>query len=141
MTPEQLDIVVGTAGRLACDPERFARAFDDHLFNVSPETCALFAADDTERRAELVDDLVELAELARDLDRFVERARMLGVRYRHHGVRAGNYDCMEEALMAALTDVLDDEFTADVAAAWKRGYRLMSETMLEGAGDELFIDG
>jgi hemoglobin-like flavoprotein len=47
---------------------------------------------------------------------------------------------MEAALLAALEDVLGDGFSIEVAAAWKCGYRLMSETMQEGAASELFVE-
>lgn len=138
MTPEQLELVGRTAEQLEESGEPFGSVFYDHLFAVWPDTRALFPDDLTAQRAKLVDEVVYLAEIASDLDGFLERTRQLGARHHHYGVRAEHYDFVESALMTALADVLGHGFTDEVEAAWRRLYRLVAETMMEGASTQLY---
>lgn len=138
MTPEQLDLVAATASAVEAQPARFARVFYDHLFQARPEARALFPDDMTAQQAKLVGEVVFLAEVASDLDGFVERAQRLGARHHGYGVRFDHYDAVSEALLVALGDVLADDFTPAVEAAWTRLYLLVSETMLEGASGQAF---
>ena len=140
MTPEQLEMVASTSAVIEESSERFAEAFYDVLFSAAPELRPMFPDDMAAQRAKLVDEVVFLAEVASDLDGFVARARALGARHRHYGVRAHDYDVVLTAMMSALQEILGEGYTAEVAAAWRLLYRLTAETMLEGATGELFVE-
>jgi hemoglobin-like flavoprotein len=138
VTPEQVEIVQSTADDVAADADRFARSFYDRLFEIAPDTRELFPEDLTSQKTTLVEEVVFLARAASDLSRFTERARQLGVRHHHYGVRPAHYVQFEDALLTAMAEVLGTRWTDEVAGAWTRLHRLVSETMLEGAQGELF---
>jgi hemoglobin-like flavoprotein len=57
---------------------------------------------------------------------------------RHYGVHAADYPLAGEALVAAVEGVAGGAWSAEAAAAWRRMYALIAETMVEGASGELF---
>lgn len=138
MQPTQLDMIEQDGRVLRDRGDRFARAFYATLFDVAPETEALFAADLTAQRAKLVDELDELVatavawRAAEHLGGFVERAHALGARHDGYGVTAGMYRPVGVALLAALRETLDD-FDGEHERAWTTLYRLVADTMREGA--------
>jgi nitric oxide dioxygenase len=138
MTPEQLDLIATTARSIEVDAERFSTRFYERLFELSPATRALFPDDLTEQRSKLVNELVFLVGAATDLPAFLERARDLGARHQTYGVRRGDYDSVRTALLDSLALVVGKRWTEESRRAWQALYRLIAETMLEGAAGSLF---
>jgi hemoglobin-like flavoprotein len=138
MTPEQLDAIQATARAVEAEAERFSMRFYERLFALAPETRAMFPEDMTAQRGKLVDELVFLADAAGDLPAFTERARELGSRHQTYGVQPQHYDMVCAALLGSLAEVLGAGWTAENEQAWDRLYRLIAETMLEGAAGSLF---
>jgi hemoglobin-like flavoprotein len=138
VTPDELALVQETVRIAAADPDALARGFYDRLFNIAPHTRALFPEDMTEQRGKLVDEFEFLVAAATDLDTFVTRARELGARHVDYGVTTAHYDDVETALMGALADRLGDEWNGEREDAWRRLYRLIAETMLDGAAGRSF---
>jgi hemoglobin-like flavoprotein len=139
VTPDQLALVRETASTIDAAGDSFAERFDDHLFARHPAARRLFPDDTTTHRSQLTDEIVFLvAAAAADLPALLERARALGARHRHYGVRAADYPLAGEALVAAVGDVAGGAWSAEAAAAWRRMYALIAETMVEGASGELF---
>lgn len=141
MTPAELALIESFEEVLRSDPDAFARAFYDTLFDVAPEVRALFPADMTAQRGKLVEEVAFLIGAAADLDRFVERARELGRRHVGYGVRPADYDAVGVALVAAVRERTGDEWTTAHYEAWTRLYRLIADVMLEGASGQLFASG
>ena len=138
MTPDQLHVVETTARRLDADRRRFADTFYNRLFEVAPHTRELFPDDLSAQKEKLVDEVTFLAGAASDLDTFVARASELGARHHGYGVHVADYTSVEVALIAGVEAVLGDDATPEVLDAWRRLYRLISETMIDGARDELY---
>jgi hemoglobin-like flavoprotein len=138
MTPEQLEIVETTARRLEAEPRRFADAFYNRLFDVAPHVRELFPDDLSAQKAKLVDEVTFLAAAAADLDTFIARASDLGARHHDYGVHVVDYTSVEDALLTGIAAVLGDDATDAVLGAWRRLYRLISETMIAGTANELY---
>jgi hemoglobin-like flavoprotein len=138
MTPEQLDAIRATARAVEAEADRFSTRFYERLFVLAPETRAMFPDDMTAQRGKLVGELVFLADAAGDLPAFTERARELGSRHQAYGVLPQHYDLVCAALLGSLAEVLGAVWTAENEQAWDRLYRLIAETMLEGAAGSLF---
>jgi nitric oxide dioxygenase len=141
MTPEQLSLISETVGIVVADADRFSTRFYERLFELAPATRKLFPGDLTEQRGKLVDELAFLAGAATDLPAFIDRARHLGARHQTYGVRPGDYDIVRTALLDSLALVVGAQWTADSSHAWQALYRLIAETMLEGAAEALFTAG
>lgn len=138
MTPDELAIVIETVQIASADRDALARSFYDRLFAIAPNTRELFPDDMTEQRGKLVDEFEFLVGAATDLDTFVDRARELGARHVDYGVTTADYDAVETALLGALADRLGDDWTPERESAWRRLYRLIAETMLDGAAGRAF---
>jgi nitric oxide dioxygenase len=138
MTPEQLQLISETARAVETHADRFSTHFYERLFDLSPETRTLFPDDLTEQRGKLIDELVFLAGAADDLPTFLERAHDLGVRHQTYGVRPHNYDSVGTAMLETLAVVLGPQWTEECRRAWRALYRLIAETMLEGAAGSIF---
>jgi hypothetical protein len=67
------------------------------------------------------------------------RARDLGARPHNYGVRPDHYEVAEPAVLAGLAVAIGPDWTAPTMVAWRRLYRLIVETMLEGAAGAAFV--
>jgi hemoglobin-like flavoprotein len=138
MTPEQRDLVISTLEVVEQAGAQFSIVFFDRLFELDPSIRVLFPSDLGRQRAQLVPELSFFVAAVADLPAFIERARRLGALHHRGGARPEHYEVAEGALLAALSCVLGATFTTDVERAWRRLYRLIAETMLEGSASELF---
>jgi hemoglobin-like flavoprotein len=138
VTPEQLELVSSTLPRVRARGETFSACFLGRLFASAPETRALFTDTIAGHRASLAAELSCLVEALSDLPAFVVRARDLGARLHAHGVRLDHYEVAEPAVLAGLAVAIGPGWTETTMVAWRRLYRLIVETMLEGAGGAAF---
>jgi nitric oxide dioxygenase len=138
MTPEQLESIRRTAPLVERALDRCASCFYDDLFDRHPPARQLFADDLIAQQGTLVDELLSLVAAADDLHGFLAQARVLGLRHQRQGMHAADYTFVGEALIAAIATVVDDRWTPDVEASWRRMYALIAESILEGAEEGLF---
>ena len=68
-----------------------------------------------------------------DLDACRSMTEELAVRHVSYGVAAEDYRTVGEAVMVTLSEVLEDNFTPDMEAAWRAGYEAISSAMIEAA--------
>jgi len=138
VTPDQLELIDQAAAVVETDPDRFASTFYDTLFELSPQTRALFPHDLADQKGKLTDELAFLIGAARDLDAFVARANDLGRRHVGYGVRNEDYAPVGVALTVALRECMQDDWTAAHEAAWSTLYTLIAGVMRDGASTALF---
>jgi hemoglobin-like flavoprotein len=127
MTPEQLDLVRATAP----DVDALASSFAVRLRAAFPD-------EPVAQCHEFISELSLLAATVSDLPAFVRRARGLGATHRRCGVRARHYEQVEQLLFAVLADALGPAWDEPTMLAWRRLFRLITETMLEGSAGPAF---
>lgn len=114
--------------------DEMARAFYARLFEIAPETGALFAGTDmASQRRKL---LRMLSQIVRRIDRpgaLVPELTALGARHVQYGATSHGYDLVGEALVWAIGQQLGPAMTEDVKAAWIEAYRLVADLMQRGA--------
>jgi hemoglobin-like flavoprotein len=120
-------------GRLAGSEGILAKDFYERLFTEHPDTRALFPPDLVAQQAKLVAELGWLVDALERVDALVERAGSLGRRHVAYGVVANHYAAMPPCLIASLEAVLGEQFTPEMAQAWRRALHLITETMQQGA--------
>lgn len=144
MTPAELALIVADGEVIRADA--FARSFYDTLFEIAPQTRALFPDDLVAQRGKLVDELGFLVDAATggidgtepgDLGPFLERATELGRRHVGYGVRGHDYASVGTALTAALSEHVAD-WDAEHERAWDKLYRLIADVMRAGADSAAF---
>ena len=132
MTPEQIALVKSSMAALSGGDD-VVRCFYDRLFELAPETRALFPESLDAQRVSFLATLRELVDSLDELPDLALQGRALGARHRGYGVRAAHYRAVRTALIEALSASLGDAFTDEHAEAWRQAYDLMAEVMQQGA--------
>ena len=133
MTPDELRLVQASFTVALERIDELTERFYDGLFDLAPELRELFAQDLTTQRSKLAEQLVAIVGALGVLDDLVHLTAPLGARHAGYGVKAHHYELVREALLGALGDVLDDDWSRDAQEAWGRAYDLVAETMMLGA--------
>jgi nitric oxide dioxygenase len=111
--------------------------FYGRLFEIAPETRALFKIDIREQAKKLVDTLRTTIEA---LDRFEELLPVLaelGRKHAGYGVQPYHYEKLRSALLWALGQALSLEFDRETRAAWDQLLSIISSVMLDAAAQAL----
>jgi|HubBroStandDraft_1064217.scaffolds.fasta_scaffold02159_2 hemoglobin-like flavoprotein len=111
--------------------------FYGRLFEIAPETRALFKIDIHEQATKLMETLRVTVEA---LDRFEELVPVLadlGRKHGTYGVEAYQYERLRSALLWAMGQALGLEFDRETRAAWDQLIATISGVMLEAASRSL----
>ena len=116
------DVVLGSSG--------FATRFYDRLFELAPETRAMFRSDLDEQKLKFMNMIATLIGSLDRPDVFKSVPRHLGWRHSNYGVAVEHYAPTGTALIEALETELGDRFTPDVRAAWLALYQSIAAAMI-----------
>jgi hemoglobin-like flavoprotein len=133
MTPDQIGLVISSIEELRPRSDAFARRFYEELFTLEPDARELFPEDMTLQRVKLFKELDEIAHAIPLLDTFVGRAQHLGAEHVGFGVQRKHYTAFGTVLISVLGEILGDDFTPELAEAWRVAYNLVSDSMQRGA--------
>ena len=130
LTPENERLVQETWSKFAPVAAEHARYFYDKLYELDPESQALFARTDMdEQRHRLMETIAHLVSQIGNTDRFVSELIALGRRHAGYGVRDSDYDAAGVALLWTLERAMGSGFTPEVRAAWTETYQTMASIM------------
>ncbi|NJK78519.1 MAG: hemin receptor [Chloroflexaceae bacterium] len=133
MTPEQIELVRQSFGTLLPVADDAGDVFFRRLFDIAPEVRPLFP-DDMKMQAHKF--MAAMLFIVRGLDAYDDIAPNLGDLARRHvafGVNDTHYPVFREALMWMLEQGLADEWTPEVAEAWRLAYHRVARTMITAA--------
>ena len=130
MTPEREQLVRDTWKRFEPKAADHARYFYDKLFELDPETTAMFSRANMDlQRHRLMESLgILIAELD-DPEQLVTDLVVMGKRHVAYGVRDSDYDAAGVALLWTLEKALGPDFTPDARAAWTEAYQWIASVM------------
>ena len=114
--------------------QEFTNAFYKHLFALYPEFKSLFAHTNLKKQENLF--LNFLAFLGRNLsspDILIAHLKGLGARHVKYGVKPEYYPFFGTALLKALTQYFNKDWTEDLDQAWLEAYHAITAVMLEGS--------
>jgi len=130
LTREQAELVQVTWRAVLPVGDTFAELFYGRLFALDAGLHALFRHDLVEQGRNLTAMLsVVAANMARP-EKISVALRQLGKRHASYGVEPRHFVTVEDALLFALEHAGIDVFTAEVKAAWRAAYALVSSAML-----------
>ena len=110
--------------------DRFISAFYKRLFEDQPELRPLFPEDMSAQQVKMVDTLTLLTLHLQDREALIEGLRGLGIRHQGYGVLPSHYAPMRTAMLEALSKVLGDEWTPEMAKSCERTLDWVSEVMV-----------
>ena len=133
MTPQQVNQIRASFRKLAPIADRAAALFYARLFEMAPETRAMFRGDMDTQGRKLMAAIATVVNSLGDLDAIVPVARDLAKRHVAYGVMPEHYGLVGSALLWTLEQGLADEFTPGLRAAWEEAYSALSAAMIASA--------
>lgn len=130
MTPDQVKTVQDSFAKVAPISEQAAALFYDRLFAISPSIKPLFKGDMKEQGRKLMATLAVVVKGLSNLETILPTASALAKRHVDYGVKAADYTCVGEALLWTLERGLGEQWTPQLAAAWRAAYGTLSEFMI-----------
>jgi|SRR5580700_9816480 hemoglobin-like flavoprotein len=132
MTPKQVALVQDSFAKVALTSEAAAMLFYDRLFEIAPQTRAMFP-DDMEQRRKLMAMLAGVVKGLGNLEQVLPAASALAKRHVSYGTKAEHYPVVGAALLWTLEKGLGDDWTPEVADAWATAYGTLSGYMISEA--------
>jgi len=133
MTPQQVSQVQTSFIKIAPIADLAAALFYGRLFEMAPETRALFCGDLDRQGRKLIAALATVVNSIGDFEAIAPVARDLAKRHLAYGVAPEHYAVVGSALLWTLEQGLGDEFTPALRAAWEAAYSALSEMMIASA--------
>ncbi len=134
MTPQQILLLRASWARLDAEQDAVAAAFYDRLFKLDPQLQRLFRGDMHAQGRKLMQMIGAALRGLDELDQLLPVVRGLGARHASYGTVAAHYGIVGSALLWALGEQLDQEFTPEVEAAWTEFYTLIANNMQGQSG-------
>ncbi len=134
LTAEQLDTIRRSFGRIRRDFEPASTFFYEELFRRAPELRALFRDDLAGQGMKFMSTLATIVDGMHDPDALDERYAELGRLHGSLGVTAPMFEPMGEALIATVKHTLGNDFTPEVAEAWRTAYEDMVQALIAKGG-------
>ncbi len=113
--------------------EAAAKMFYGRLFEIAPETKALFKGDMKAQGRKLMGSLKTLVAGMNRADQVVPALSELGQRHHGYGVEPRHYDAVGAALLWTLSQGLGDAFNTETEEAWVNLYAIASNAMQHAA--------
>lgn len=129
MTPDQVNLIQTSFKSVAPIAETAADIFYARLFEIAPETRALFPEVMTDQKKKLMQMLAVAVNGLTNLEAIVPAVQELGARHQGYKVTDGHYDSVGAALLYTLEKGLGDAFTPEVEAAWAETYGTLASVM------------
>ena len=130
ITGHQIDLVQNSFAAVVPITDHAAAEFYRRLFELAPDTRALFRNDMAAQGRKLFLTLATVVDALDRLDTIVPVARELAVRHIGYGAREHHYAAVGSALIETLRGGLGPSFDRDTEAAWGAAYAILSDTML-----------
>jgi hemoglobin-like flavoprotein len=135
LTRDECALVQATFAQISPMADRVAAMFYDRLFELDPTLAPLFQSDIAVQGTKFMEKLAVAVKGLEDLDSISALVRALGRRHVGYGVKRENYETVGEAWLWALEQELGPAFRPDVRAAWATAYKILSNVMIEAAGE------
>ncbi|TYC56377.1 hemin receptor [Rhodobacterales bacterium] len=133
MTPDQIQRVQTSFGKVAPIANQAAAMFYARLFDLAPEVRPLFKGDLAAQGGKLMATLGVVVKGLSNLEAIIPAAETLAVRHVDYGVRAEHYQPVGEALLWTLEQGLGSDFTDETKSAWGAAYATLSGVMIKAA--------
>jgi hemoglobin-like flavoprotein len=139
MTPEQVALVQESFKKVQPIAPQAADLFYGRLFEIAPDTRALFPQDLTDQKRKLMAMLTTAVVNLHRVGEIVPAVQDLGRRHAGYKVTAEHYQPVGEALVWTLEQGLRDAFTPPVKAAWVEAYTTLAKVMQDAAAEAVAV--
>lgn len=131
MTPDQIALVRQSFDMIRPMAGQAAGIFYARLFEIAPETRAMFDGTDMKRQGHKLMGTLNLISHSMDAPGiFASIADELGARHAGYGVRPEHYAPVGAALIFTFRQALSDWFDLETEAAWAAAYDALAARMI-----------
>ncbi len=113
--------------------EYASEIFYEHLFDVAPQTRALFDTDLVAQTEKVMFAMGAVVAQIHDIEACRAMTQDLALRHVGYGVEASHYPLAGEAVMRTLAAVMEEAWTPEMAHAWQLAYDQIAEVMIASA--------
>lgn len=131
MHPDQILTVQTSLEQALAQQNTLAPLFYSRLFELDPSLWLLFRGDIWVQGNKLVNTLRFMVNHLEELAELEPMAQELGRKHQEYGVRPEDYETARQALLWALAQQLEEDFTPEVEAAWDELYTFLARLMQE----------
>jgi len=131
MTPQQIALVQASFANVAPVSAAAADLFYQRLFELAPDLRSMFAADLSAQKKKLIDTLAYAVDSLSCPDKLGPELAALGERHADYGTKVEHFTPVGEAMLWALQQALNEEFTPAVADAWEAVYAALAQEMID----------
>ena len=136
MTAEHIHLLRQTWAQLVPIGDQAATLFYERLFEIDPDTRALFRSTDlAAQRGKLLHALGNVIDGLDRPEQLLPMLERLGRRHAGYGVRDAHYDSVGAALLWTLAQGLGTAWTPAVKVAWRDAYALIAGVMRHATVD------
>ena len=133
MTPQQVELVQTSFKKVVPIAAKAADLFYNRLFEIAPETRAMFPKDLAEQKGKLMSMLGTAVTNLHKLDTILPAVKDLGSRHKGYGVTAAHYAPVGAALLWTLKQGLKEAWTPAAQSAWTAAYTTVATVMRRAA--------
>ncbi len=130
LSEQELRMVQASFDRLRDEFDTRSMYFYDALFARAPHLKEMFRDDLAGQGMKFMSTLDVILRKLDDEEELASRYQGLGDSHSAIGVHAADFAPMEEALIDTMRNALQDDFTPDLEAAWRKAYAVVSENMI-----------
>jgi hemoglobin-like flavoprotein len=134
MDARKIELLAVSFARVSANKADAATIFYARLFTTAPQLRPLFKGDLESQKHKLMASLAQIVDYYRvgvDPQGYLSR---LGQGHQAYGAQRSHYDAVGDAFIFTLAQVLGEDFTPAIRAAWVEAYAEVSAVMLR-AGD------
>ena len=133
LSEDDIDLLHHSLRILQERKERAASIFYARLFEMSPELRPMFSDNIVIQTEKAIFAFGAVVGQIHDLDNTRGMTHELAARHVAYGVKAEHYPLVGRAVLSVLAEVLDEEFTPAMEAAWRQAYGAISAAMIKAA--------
>ena len=130
MTPNDIDLVQASFEKVRPISAQAAALFYGRLFEIAPETKALFKGDMAEQGRKLMATLSVVVGALHSLPTILPAVSTLAKKHVEYGVKPDHYSSVGSALLWTLEKGLGAAWTPEVKSAWTTAYITLSDFMI-----------
>ncbi|MES1183602.1 MAG: methyl-accepting chemotaxis protein [Myxococcales bacterium] len=129
-------LIRGSFALLAGREDELVERFYQKLFAEHPAVVPLFARTDPQKQRKALLAALKLAVANLDSPKLRPALLEMGRRHAGYGVQPEHYPVVKDTLLATFHELLADEFTKSMRAAWDEALGAVATIMLEGSREE-----
>ncbi len=133
MSPENIERVTRSFGKIALSKEKVAEDFYNRLFVIDPSLRKLFKSDMKKQGEKLMMTMSIAVSNLKNPNAIRSTVVNLGKRHVTYGVTSKDYQTVAQALLFAIEKNLGDAFTPEIKTAWVEMYTVVAGMMQEAA--------